>query len=82
VGFLIADKPLCKQNWGLGRSPKQVCVRLLVLHRAKPMCERYQASLLGRRGAPLSALRLIIKSSAFEPPIFSPLSLGERGVGG
>ena len=40
---------LKKINGVWGEAPMQVCVRLWVLHRAKPLCERYQASLLGRR---------------------------------
>ena len=66
------EKPICKNKWGLGRSPN-ASLRSFVGFASCKTSVRTQSSILAwSQGAPLSALRLIFKSSAFEPPIISP----------
>ena len=74
-GFLkplqTVDKPLCKIKWGLGRSPNASLRSFVGFASCKTSVRTLSSILAWSQGASLSALRLIFKSSAFEPP-FSP----------
>ena len=80
-GFLkplqTVDKPLCKIKWGLGRSPNASLRSFVGFASCKTSVRTLSSILAWSQGASLSALRLIFKSSAFEPPF--PIGEGRQG---